>query len=439
MKKVTHEDFVGYVSEQVGDEYSVLSTYTKATQPIKMRHNKCCCPEGFYDYSTTPHSFKCGKRCPYESHQIPYGLDIFDERLKAKFPMFRRVGEEYVNAITPIDVECDKGHAFGISLNQLSGHSYKGCPYCSNHRVWRGFNDLWTTHPNIASMLKNPEDGYKYTYGTTTKLEFICPFCGEIIFNYPNLLINKNGQIKCKKCGDGFSYPEKLFTAVLDSLGIKYTYQLSSKHFNWCGTYFYDYYLEDYDCIVELHGRQHYTNTIWASFETISANDNAKKELALKHISNYIVIDCSESSIEFISKSILNSELANYISMDKIDWSKCGRTAIHSKMRTAISDYNSGIDPKQIATKLNVLNDTLYNYLLRGNELGLCNFDKREYLRSEKSKLGLHKGGKKVKCVETGEYFISLSEAARHNVYLNKQIINNPNRTSNGYHWITVD
>jgi len=37
-----------------------------------------------------------------------------------------------------------------------------GCNVCSNHKIQIGKNDLWTTRPDIANMLLNKEDGYKY-------------------------------------------------------------------------------------------------------------------------------------------------------------------------------------------------------------------------------------------------------------------------------------
>lgn len=46
---------------------------------------------------------------------------------------------------------CNKGHHYQQSIINRT-FSNKGCPYCSGHKVLMGFNDLITTHPNIAKQ-----------------------------------------------------------------------------------------------------------------------------------------------------------------------------------------------------------------------------------------------------------------------------------------------
>lgn len=43
--------------------------------------------------------------------------------------------------------KCDKGHSWD---NKISKQQDAGCPYCSNHRILPGFNDLQTKNPGIA-------------------------------------------------------------------------------------------------------------------------------------------------------------------------------------------------------------------------------------------------------------------------------------------------
>ena len=43
---------------------------------------------------------------------------------------------------------CEKGHSWRTSIADRVSHS--GCPYCKNKRVLAGYNDLATTHPDIA-------------------------------------------------------------------------------------------------------------------------------------------------------------------------------------------------------------------------------------------------------------------------------------------------
>ena len=44
--------------------------------------------------------------------------------------------------------ECSQGHRWWVTVDKRThGH---GCPFCSGHRVSVGFNDLATTHPEVA-------------------------------------------------------------------------------------------------------------------------------------------------------------------------------------------------------------------------------------------------------------------------------------------------
>lgn len=44
-----------------------------------------------------------------------------------------------------------------------------------------GVNDLWTTRPDIAMLLKNKELGYIYPKSSKQRVNFICPTCGEVV------------------------------------------------------------------------------------------------------------------------------------------------------------------------------------------------------------------------------------------------------------------
>jgi Probable Zinc-ribbon domain len=49
-----------------------------------------------------------------------------------------------------LDWQCSLGHVYAATVvNRTRANS--GCPYCANRKVYRGFNDLATTHPDIAA------------------------------------------------------------------------------------------------------------------------------------------------------------------------------------------------------------------------------------------------------------------------------------------------
>jgi hypothetical protein len=48
--------------------------------------------------------------------------------------------------------KCSKGHKWKALISSRTTRK-SGCPYCSNNKVWAGFNDIGTTHPDIASTI----------------------------------------------------------------------------------------------------------------------------------------------------------------------------------------------------------------------------------------------------------------------------------------------
>lgn len=45
--------------------------------------------------------------------------------------------------------KCDKGHSYDMIIKNKANQN-AGCPYCSNHRLLKGYNDLETIYPDLA-------------------------------------------------------------------------------------------------------------------------------------------------------------------------------------------------------------------------------------------------------------------------------------------------
>ncbi len=54
--------------------------------------------------------------------------------------------------------KCDKGHEWQVSTNDRNQYN-TGCPYCSNKKVWPGFNDLATVNPDLAKEWHPTKNG----------------------------------------------------------------------------------------------------------------------------------------------------------------------------------------------------------------------------------------------------------------------------------------
>ena len=101
-----------------------------------------------------------------------------------------------------------------------------GCPICGCNKTVKGINDMYKTNPSLASLLANPEDGYRHSQNSNYKVDWKCPYCSYIIKNKRISTVNKYG-LSCPKCGDGISYPEKIMFNVLEQLNIDFIYQVT--------------------------------------------------------------------------------------------------------------------------------------------------------------------------------------------------------------------
>lgn len=328
--------------------------------------------------------------------------------------------------LTPFDVTCgcdkkvwwvcEKGHEWdAIVCNRING---RGCPYCSNRKVFKGYNDMWTTNPELASMLANPEDGYKYMQSVATKLDWKCSNCGEIIKNKPVHQVKKH-SLPCAICSDGISYPEKFMYNTLRKTGIEFDFQ---KTFDWSDNRIYDFiiYHDNTVTIVETHGGQHYNNPTGyyknkgKSLQEEQANDQYKYHLALTNgikPENYIVIDCRRSELDFIKNNIINSRLAEIFNLSEVDWDMVNKMSLSSFIKTACDYWNSGVHSTNEISKLTKLsNSTILKYLKLGANAGICNYSASKAIAVGARKRG-DIFGRKVICLNTMEVFNSIVEA----------------------------
>ena len=54
---------------------------------------------------------------------------------------------------------CGRGHAWRMSAYNRTGGADRGCPYCGDRKVLKGYNDLRTTHPEIAREWNKERNG----------------------------------------------------------------------------------------------------------------------------------------------------------------------------------------------------------------------------------------------------------------------------------------
>ena len=300
----------------------------------------------------------------------------FVERVSALNKGFTVAGK-YINAQTPVNIQCNEGHIWPVRPTNLLGHN-SGCPYCANKAVLVGYNDMWTTVPKIAKLLADPEDGYKYTKCSGKKVYFKCPDCGDISFKTISKVYEKG--LACQKCSDGISYPNKLARALLSQLPVtNIVYEYSPK---WANLYKYDNYFEynNKKYILEMDGIQHFKEVKiykW-SLNDVQIADSEKDRMAREHNMCVIRIDCSISDVNYIKENISVSPLNTIFNLSIVDWKLCEEVAQKNIVKEVCCAYNtSQRNTLELSKMFGVSRQTICTYLKKGTDFGWCDYSKQ--------------------------------------------------------------
>lgn len=283
--------------------------------------------------------------------------------------------------------------------------------------------------PDLVPLLLRPSDSDIYHIGSAVKLDWICPNCGNIIKQKALNKVVSRG-LRCGICNDKSSRPEKIVNSIFRQSGIQVDRQAV---FSWSGKYRYDFFLQEYNAIVEVHGSQHYSfgfkGLTGVSLEDQRRIDSIKYDLAiLNGIDRYIVIDARDVSAKYIVDNALQ-ELKS-AGIDAVaDISICEKDAMTSNISSAAAMWNSGVWTGEIAKALGVGYNTVIKYLESATNAGLCDYSPLLSMRMSQENAIKHIR-KEVRCKQTGEVFESLAEACRkYNITSASNIIrscNNP-------------
>lgn len=311
-----------------------------------------------------------------------------------------RTNDEYINAVTPMEFFCSKGHVWKTKLGNIT-HNHQGCPYCCGRYFIQGESDLYTVYPEVARLLLGPDEGKFLSKCSGQKKKFKCPFCGLVSEHIVSNVVKRG--FSCPACSDGISYPNKFAASMFRQLDVKFIHEFIFEG----ASYKYDFYLPEFNVIVEMHGRQHYEQWSKSSrtLEEEQLNDKNKMDFAInKNIKHYVVVDSRNSDICYISKNILKSYLNDILDLSMVDWRECGYFASGSLVHASASLYNSKYSICEISIKLGYTEPTIRRWLKKATDIGLC-----EYLPGK----GFLKDNKNVILLNTKEIFYSVSEAGR--------------------------
>lgn len=284
---------------------------------------------------------------------------------------------------------CDEDHMI-YETSLVKGH---GCSICGGgNAVQKGINDISTVASWMLPYFKDINDAYTHSVGSRDLIDFKCTHCG---YEFKKVLSRAYySGLHCPVCEDGYSYPEKFMMSVLNQLNIDYKFQLTKTIFKWCGKYKYDFYLPDYNMIIETHGEQHYFNS--GAFNlTVNEQkqiDKDKMNLAVDNGIKYISVDCRYSNIDWIKNSIIK-KLNTTFDLSNINWEICHSNGLKNIVKEVCEYYMLNNRPSTIElSKIFPYHySTISSYLKNGAKLGWCDYDSETALKLSRHKSSMIK------------------------------------------------
>lgn len=204
-------------------ENSVLNLYPKISKEwhpykngnLKPEHTKpssnkkvwWICPKGHEYIMDVYHRTKRSQGCPICAKRI---VDKGINDLQTKHPELSKEWNYEKNGdLLPSDVscgsskkvwwKCSKGHEWESSIShRVNGRK---CPYCSNKKVLKGYNDLATLKPHLVkewNFKRNTNvSPYEVTVRSGKKVWWICNKCG---FEWQATIDKRSGGTGCPNC-----------------------------------------------------------------------------------------------------------------------------------------------------------------------------------------------------------------------------------------------
>jgi hypothetical protein len=175
-------------------------------------------------WTATGYSRVSGTGCPYCSNQK---LLVGFNDLESRFPSVAAQANGWdpkeftYGSVSKMNWTCSVGHNWRATINGRTGRDKTNCPICANKVVQAGFNDIQTTHPEIANEADgwDPSSvgkgsnkavawkclmGHRWKASPTSRInkKSGCPFCSnqKILLGF-NDLVTVNPELASQSLG----------------------------------------------------------------------------------------------------------------------------------------------------------------------------------------------------------------------------------------------
>lgn len=292
--KVTQEIYEQRVKDMHGDDYTVVGKFTRSVDPITILHNECG-----REFDIEAGSFvNMGIVCRYCSDHV---IQKTDEEFKQE--VWDAVGDEYttLEPYTKSSERIKMRHnicGFTWSLYPMSFTSIGSrCPKCSGLLCK-------TTERFKAEVAAQVGTSYSVLgeyHNSYTHIEMKHNICGHKWKVQPASFTHTKSR--CPKCA--WSTGETKVAEHLDSIGVTYINEYSYSDCRDKSILPFDFYLPDYNMLIEYDGIHHYKPVDLFGGEdnlvTVQAHDYIKDRYAKSNDINLLRIPYTEfNNIESI-------------------------------------------------------------------------------------------------------------------------------------------
>lgn len=312
MRIVTESEIKNRIENKWPNEPFEIVEYTKVTKPITIKCLKCGAIKKYASCSNYLGSSRKGVcECYNEnSHNTRHNNNkqtILDT-IKNTNNVFESFGYRQLSKKYTVKVLCTK-------CNQVFEKSWQGylknseCSYCENKQKLntQPFSTLISEEYELLSEYENQEKKVLVRHKE----------CGFIWKVRPHNFLN---YIGCPKCNKKRSVGEQKVQRYLDSHYIVSDIEVS---FDWQSNKKrrYDFYLPEYNLIIEYMGEQHYRSS--SLFETKAEEqqkiDEIKRQECLQNGINYLAICYKDFAIV---DNILEKAISSTTNLKGVDLSK---------------------------------------------------------------------------------------------------------------------
>lgn len=273
-KKITDEMFKQRIKKMYGTEYTALTPYTRSTEDVVVRHNKC----GNTFNRSPNHLLKDKRGCPYCALGNKKDPKRFAKEFKKVAKGKYKLLDSYVASYVKIKVEhLTCGNVYEVNPSCFLGGTQ--CPKC-----YGKFKKTTNEFKQEVSEITNSEYACISEYnGNKRDVLMKHKKCGYVYKVHPHDFLRGT---RCPYCNQTMN--EKFISHIIEEQKIDFEIQ---KRFPDCGDIkhrlYFDFYIPSLKLLVEYDGIQHFKPVKHfggeQGFIEQVQRDHIKNEYALNH------------------------------------------------------------------------------------------------------------------------------------------------------------